>query len=239
MAAIYVSYQSNQIAAATLRTAEAQASAAAEQVAIAKEQTRLSKLQYLPRITFARELIEDKDGVRKEKVHVSNAGNALHSLDVQPFVFLHVRELALLNIGESIKRLPALHHASLPVKNFFSPVRYSVAAETGVLTTLEIPNSRVFSSVTENLHQIFRTEKISMISDIQVYFRVGYTDMFGENHERYFLVQATGESLPIPKEKAGELYERWQEALNTTALDASGPDIAVLNQGWLRGKMKL
>ncbi|PBP44108.1 hypothetical protein CCL11_13380 [Pseudomonas syringae] len=97
-------------------------SIAKAQLSLANDAQRIATLPYLPNIKARFKLVSSNDGVRKEKLEITNSGDSMYELRAFPIAFLELRELQVVSANGPYTKSSNLNKFSIPLESYFPNV---------------------------------------------------------------------------------------------------------------------
>jgi len=217
--AIIISYQANSIARA--------------QLTVADNSQKLAMLQHLPEIKAEIQYIGSMDGVRQDRLVISNVGSDMYEFRSDEIAFISLRELQLLHRNQKPVENMHLQKARIPLTDYFPFTRFGVNQDKGVISMLNINNNGVLNSELSKFEKLYFTKDKSMASNIERYLMVGYKDKFGKKHIKYFKFGPAGESIPMDEKLGVNVFLEFKTK-SEDSLNFIKSSVQEINNIWLK-----
>lgn len=232
--AIFVSYQSNEIAKSQLTIAESQLQVDRAQLQVANHAIQLQEQEQLPDVKAKIRTVIHENGDISDSVEILNSGKDLYDLHSSIVAFLSMRELLIINEKKPLKQVPHLINAVIPIGNY--PESFTIVEDpnNGKMSTIKIKNTRKLDQTFEKFKTSHETKSRSVVRFIEKYMYISYKDKFGRKHSKYYQFGPGGDSIPMDNTSGKNMFKMHQLGIeNQRYIDMENIDKNKLDRLWV------
>ncbi len=234
MMAIYISYQSNEIAKSQLTVAESQLQVDQAQLQVAHHAIQLQEQEQLPDVKANFRTVKHEDGEEFYRVEILNTGKDLYDLNNEIIAFLSMRELQVISDNKPLEQVPHLISAVIPIGNYPESLTEVKDPNNGEMFTTKIKNTRELEQAFETFRSSQETKSRSLVSFIEKYLYVSYKDKFGKNHSKYYHFGPGGDAIPMDNVSGDNIFKLHQLGIERQKyIDIDNIDKRKLERLWI------
>lgn len=186
-------------------------SIAKAQLSLANDAQRIATLPYLPNIKARFKLVSSNDGVRKEKLEITNPGDSMYELRVFPIAFLELRELQVVSVNAPYTKNTHLNKFPIPLESYFPNVTIVDGTNKDFVLYQDIENTGLLEGRLDALFKKYDSEEKHIIGGIEKYLVASYKDRFNVLHTDYFQFDHTGEGVLMDSSGGEAVFKRYNE----------------------------
>lgn len=212
-------------------------SIAKAQLSLANDAQRIATLPYLPNIKARFKFIPSEGGIRKEKLEVTNSGDAMYELRAVPVAFLEVRELQVVPMNGAHKENTHLKKFLIPLEGYFPSVIWVDGSDKDFVLYQDIENTELLEDRLNTFSKKYNTEDKNVVGGIKKYLAVTYKDRFKIKHTDYFEFDPVGEGVLIDSIEGEAVFNTYngysQQKIKLNYKSSTPEDIGFL---WIKLK---
>ncbi|RON68046.1 hypothetical protein [Pseudomonas fluorescens] len=186
-------------------------SIAKAQLSLANDAQKIATLPYLPNIKAQFKFISSEGGIRKEKLEVTNSGDAMYELRAVPIAFLELRELQVVPMDEAYKRSDHLNKSTIPLEGYFPNVTWVDGSDKDFVLYQDIENTDLLEDRLNAFSKKYSSEEKHVVGSIKKYLRVSYKDRFKALHTDYFEFDPMGEGVLLDGSEGEVVFKSYNE----------------------------
>jgi hypothetical protein len=232
--AVYVSYQSNEIAKSQLTVAESQLQVDQAQLQVAHHAMQLQEQEQLPDVKAKIRTVIHRNGEVSDRVEILNTGKDLYDLKNNIIAFFSIRELQVISGNKPLEQVPHLINAVIPIGNYPDNFTDVKDPNNGKMFTTKIKSTRELDKAFETFKSSQETKSRSLVSFIEKYLYVSYKDKFGKNHSKYYHFGPGGDSIPMDNVSGDNIFKLHQLGIERKIyIDIDSIDKNKLERLWI------
>lgn len=186
-------------------------SIAKAQLSLANDAQRIATLPYLPNIKARFKFVSSEDGVRKEKLEVTNSGDSMYELRAVPIAFLELRELQVVPINGPYTKNTNLNKSTIPLEWYFPNVTWVDGSDKDFVLYQDIENTGLLEDRLNVFSKNYSSEEKHIIGGIKKYLLVSYRDRFKALHTDYFQFDPMGEGVLMDSSEGEAVFKIYNE----------------------------
>lgn len=186
-------------------------SIAKAQLSLANDAQRIATLPYLPNIKARFKFVSSEDGVRKEKLEVTNSGDSMYELRAVPIAFLELRELQVVPINGPYAKNTNLNKSTIPLEWYFPNVTWVDGSDKDFVLYQDIENTGLLEDRLNIFSKNYSSEEKHIIGGIKKYLLVSYRDRFKALHTDYFQFDPMGEGVLMDSSEGEAVFKIYNE----------------------------
>ncbi|AKF43777.1 hypothetical protein ACQJ22_25010 [Pseudomonas fragariae (ex Marin et al. 2024)] len=186
-------------------------SIAKAQLSLANDAQRIATLPYLPNIKARFKLVSSNDGVRKEKLEITNSGDSMYELRAFPIAFLALRELQVVSANGPYTKNAHLKKLSIPLESYFPNGTMVDDMDKDFVLYQDIENTGLLKDRLDAFSKKYDSEEKHVIGGIDKYLVVSYKDRFNVLHTDYFQFDHAGEGVLMGSSDGEGVFKRYNE----------------------------
>lgn len=187
-------------------------SIAKAQLSLANDAQRIATLPYLPNVKARFNFLSSEDGVREEKLEVTNSGDSMYELRAVPIAFLELRELQVAPINGPYTKNTHLNKSIIPLEGYFPNVTWVDGSEKDFVLYQDIGNTGLLEDRLNIFSKKYSSEEKHIIGGIQKYLLVSYKDRFKTLHTDYFQFDPMGEGVLMDSSEGEAVFKGYNES---------------------------
>ncbi|WP_025168207.1 hypothetical protein [Pseudomonas syringae] len=187
-------------------------SIAKAQLSLANDAQRIATLPYLPNIKARFKFVSSEDGVRKEKLEVTNSGDSMYELRAVPIAFLELRELQVVPINGSYTKNTHLNKSTIPLEGYFPNVTWVDGSDKNFVLYQDIEGTGLLEDRLNVFSKKYSSKEKHIIGGIEKYLLVSYKDRFKALHTDYFQFDPMGEGVLMDSSEGGAVFKSHSES---------------------------
>ncbi|WP_085716121.1 hypothetical protein [Pseudomonas sp. B28(2017)] len=181
------------------------------QLSLANDAQRIATLPYLPNIKARFKFVASESGVRKDKLEVTNSGDAMYELRAVPIAFLELRELQVVPMSETYKKNSHLNKTLIPLEGYFPNVTWVDGSDKDFVLYQDIENTDLLEDRLNAFSKKYDSEDKHVIGGIKRYLVVSYKDRFKAQHTDYFEFDPMGEGVLMDSSEGEGIFNSYNE----------------------------
>ncbi|UQS90720.1 hypothetical protein M5C90_04425 [Pseudomonas chlororaphis subsp. piscium] len=187
-------------------------SIAKAQLSLANDAQRIATLPYLPNIKARFKFVSSEDGVRKEKLEVTNSGDSMYELRAVPIAFLELRELQVVPINGPYTKNTHLNKSTIPLEGYFPNVTWVDGSDKNFVLYQDIEDTSLLEDRLNVFSKKYSSEEKHIIGGIEKYLLVSYKDRFKALHTEYFQFDPMGEGVLMDSSEGEAVFKNHSES---------------------------
>jgi len=187
-------------------------SIAKAQLSLANDAQRIATLPYLPNIKARFKFVSSEDGVRKEKLEVTNSGDSMYELRAVPIAFLELRELQVVPINGPYIKNTHLNKSTVPLEGYFPNVTWVDGSDKNFVLYQDIEDTGLLDDRLNAFSKKYSSEEKHIIGGIEKYLLVSYKDRFKALHTDYFQFDPMGEGVLMDSSEGEAVFKSYNES---------------------------
>lgn len=186
-------------------------SIAKAQLSLANDAQKIATLPYLPNIKARFKFVSSEDGVRKEKLEVTNSGDAMYELRAVPIAFLELRELQFVPSNGAYIENTHLNKSLIPLEGYFPSVIWVDGNDKDFVLYQDIENTELLEGRLDTFTKKYSVGDKNVVAGIKKYLVVTYKDRFKVKHTDFFEFDPMGEGVLIDSSVGEVVFNRYDE----------------------------